>query len=358
MIDTRSIDLLQLCGKNTNLRKAANTRGGEYSGACPLCGGEDRFRVQPATGMWCCRQCHEKWGDAIEYVKWHDGVDFKTAVQSLSLPLDSRPFTPSKYKNDPNAPKPLGNEYIALNDEDWQENARRFCERSFDALWDKHNTKPLEYLLNRGLSEDVIESAALGYNPQDYQAMWGITEIWIPRGIVIPWVIGNKLWRVNCRPPVAINGKKYIQAAGSANGLYNADAIRRFRTVIMTEGEFDSLVIRSHAPHFIAVATGTVSWGRVTRWVSRLNHADEILLAFDTDEAGEKAVTWWQEQLGEKAIRLVPTAHDVTDMWKAGQSIARWLEPYNMAFSVPISEDMQERREQIRQEMIGKGYQI
>lgn len=358
MIDTKSIDLLQLCGKNTNLKHAANTRGGEYSGACPRCGGEDRFRVQPATGMWCCRQCHDKWGDAIEYVKWFDGVDFKTAVQTLSLPLDSRPYTPSKYKNDPDAPKPLGSEYIALNDSDWQEGARLFCLKSFDDLWDKHNTKPLEYLLNRGIDVKVIESSGLGYNSEECKLQWGLTEVWMPRGIVIPWVIGGKFWRVNMRPPMPINGKKYIQAAGSANGLYNCDAVKRFRTVVITEGEFDSLVIRTHVPNFVAVATGTVSWARVTRWVSRLSLADDVVLAFDTDDAGEQAVTWWQNQLGDKAIRLTPTAHDITDMWKEGQSIAKWLDHFNMAFSTSVSVDMESRRQILRDEAISQGYQL
>lgn len=352
MIDTSQIDLLQLCGRNTNLRHAANTRGGEYAGACPRCGGEDRFRVQPAQGMWCCRQCHEKWGDAIEYVKWFDGVDFKTAVATLKLPLDSRPFTPSHYQTDPNAPKPLGSDYAALNDPDWQEGARVFCSKSFDALWSNEGAKALEYLLNRGISESVIESAGLGYNSQETRIQWGLTEIWMPRGIVIPWIVGGVFWRVNMRPPVPINGKKYIQAAGSANGLYNGDAVRRFRTVVMTEGEFDSLIIRTYAPEFVAVATGTVSWSRVTRWVSRLSLADTVVLAFDTDDAGQGAVDWWQRQLGEKAHRLAPTDHDVNDMWKNGQSVADWLSPFSLAFSTPVTDDMAARRQWIREQTI------
>lgn len=359
MIDTSQINLLELCGKNTNLKHAANTRGGEYSGACPKCGGEDRFRVQPATGMWCCRQCHEKWTDAIGYVMWFDGVDFKTAANALKLPLDSRPFTPSHYKNDPDAPKPLGSDYAALNDPDWQAGAQEFCRQSFDTLWTSQGIKARNYLINRGISEDVIESAGLGYNSTDYSIQWGLTDIWVPRGIVIPWLIGNQIWRVNCRPPVPINGKKYIQAAGSANGLYNGEAVRRFRTVVITEGEFDSLVIRTHAPHVVAVATGTASWARVTRWVSRLSIADEVLLSFDTDEAGEGAVSWWQRQLGEKSIRLAPTEHDVTDMWKAGQSVGGWLDNWNLGFSMPITEDMAARRQAVReQEFLRWGYEL
>jgi hypothetical protein len=283
---------------------------------------------------------------------WHDGLDFKAAVAVLKLPLDNRPFNPVRIANDPNAPKPLGAEYAALNDPDWQAGAQAFCADAFDSLWSNEGTKARDYLKNRGISEDVMASAGLGYNSTESGIQWGLTEIWMPRGIIIPWLIGGQLWRVNCRPPVPINGKKYIQAAGSANGLYNADAVRRFRTVIMTEGEFDSLVIRSHAPEFVAVATGTVSWGRVTRWVSRLALPDDVLLAFDTDEAGESAVNWWQRQLGERAQRMTPLAHDVTDMWKEGRDIAQWLADYSLAFSVPITDDMAARRQAVREATI------
>lgn len=359
MIDTTQIDLLQLCGKNTNLRHAANTRGGEYAGPCPKCGGEDRFRVQPEQHMWCCRQCHPKWTDAIGYVMWFDNVEFKTAVGSLKLPLDNRPFTPSKYATDVNAPKPLGAEYAALNDPDWKSGAQEFCAQAFDALWSNEGAKAREYLLNRGITEDLMQSAGLGFNSQEYRNQWGLTEIWMPHGIIIPWLIGGDLWRVNCRLPVSINNKKYIQATGSANGLYNADAIRRFRTVVITEGEFDSLVIRANVPHIIAVATGTVSWARVTRWVSRLSIAEDVVLAFDTDTAGHGAVDWWQKSLGDKAVRLIPTDHDITDMWKAEQSIADWLSDYDLAFSAPVTEDMEARRQVLReQEFYRWGYQL
>lgn len=360
MIDTSQINLLQLCGKDTNLRHAANTRGGEYSGACPRCGGEDRFRVQPATGMWCCRQCHEKWSDAIGYVMWFDGVNFKAAADILKLPLDSRPFNPRvRIATNPNDAKPLGNDYASLNDPDWQACAKEFTSLCAEHMYYSDADKVREYLENRGISFNVVESAGLGYNPSDYKGKWGLTDVFLPRGIIIPWLIGGQVWRVNCRPPTPVNGKKYIQATGSANGLYNADAVRRYRTVIITEGEFDSLVIRSHAPEFTAVATGTASWARVTRWVSRLSLAEDVLLAFDTDEAGESAVTWWQGQLGTRAQHVTPLAHDVTDMWKAGQSIGDWLAPYNMAFSMPITVDMERRRQEVReQEFLRWGYEL
>src|ERR1700716_2055831 len=71
------VDLLELIGRDTRLKRVASTRGGEYAGACPFCGGRDRLRVQPARLRWWCRGClgEQRWQDAIAYVQRRDGVD-------------------------------------------------------------------------------------------------------------------------------------------------------------------------------------------------------------------------------------------------------------------------------------------
>ncbi len=40
----------------------------EFAGACPVCGGQDRFSVNPAEGLFNCRGC-QKGGDVIELVQ-------------------------------------------------------------------------------------------------------------------------------------------------------------------------------------------------------------------------------------------------------------------------------------------------
>ena len=60
-----------------NLTKAATSNGGEFAGACPACGGVDRFRVWPEEkgGRFWCRQCGKK-GDAIQYLRDFRGMSF------------------------------------------------------------------------------------------------------------------------------------------------------------------------------------------------------------------------------------------------------------------------------------------
>lgn len=82
-----TIDILEVIGSATTLKRAGtiNGRGPELAGACPFCGGTDRFRVQPEQGQWWCRQCspNEHWQNAADYVMRRDGVDFKAAMKAL-----------------------------------------------------------------------------------------------------------------------------------------------------------------------------------------------------------------------------------------------------------------------------------
>lgn len=337
-MDTSGIDLLNEVRRYTTLKKVAGTGGGEWHGPCPMCGGEDRFQVQPANRRWACRQCSPRWQDVIEFVKAVEGVDFKTACERLGLRLDSTSPVISRsdsvVRNFRTTQQPsnilaLNPTYTALTDQRWQRYAHDFVWESTDCLWTDCGAKALQYLLNRGLTRPVISDAYLGYNDHERRLEWGETEVWLPRGITIPWHYDRYYWRVNIRRPAG--DPKYIGPAGAANGLYQAHRIKPGSIVVMVEGEFDALVLRSQAPDlckrgFVPVATGTASWARVLRWVSAVSMASVVLLAFDTDDAGDTAASWWQGQLGSKAYRLKPTEHDITDMWKAGHSIREWLD--------------------------------
>jgi len=339
MIDTSSIDLLTLVEKDTQLKNLAATYGGEYAGSCPFCGGTDRFRVWPYANyphFWC-RQCGRS-GDAIDYVQERDKCDFKAALERLGLdqllPRQNgiRPF------RQPTIPAVRGlvigdlkPGYAALVDEDWQTAAQDFCRKAVDYLHSPKGLDAYNYLLNeRRLTPDVIQSMQLGYNPTDEHTDWGTRKVWLPQGIVIPWWIENRIWRVNFRMQGNRNGQRYIQAAGSANGLYNVDRIKYHCTVVLVEGEIDALTIMAHLTHrfpeVIAVATVSTQEARVLRWLVALDLADTILLAFDNDgEPGDKASDYWKILLGSKALRLRPTRKDVNQMTQEGDDLVCWI---------------------------------
>jgi putative DNA primase/helicase len=60
-------------------------QGAEWVGPCLRCGGgTDRFAINVRRGLWLCRQCDQGGADAISLVRFFDGCDFKTAVDSLA----------------------------------------------------------------------------------------------------------------------------------------------------------------------------------------------------------------------------------------------------------------------------------
>ena len=58
-------------------------QGAELVGACPACGGEDRFAISLTKAIWNCRGCAVG-GDVIKLVEHLDGVEFIVAVTTLA----------------------------------------------------------------------------------------------------------------------------------------------------------------------------------------------------------------------------------------------------------------------------------
>ena len=356
MVDKSHIDILQVCQRYTSLKRNSSYNGGQWVGPCPICadGGEDRFHVWPkkGDGMYWCRQCDEG-GDVIKFIQRVENVGFKDACDRLGIQLDERPPQPARLPRhtppQPETPKPgrLRTDYAAY-DPEWQEQAQAFIWQSRERLWNEPDA--LAYLTDqRHLTEPVIVASELGFNPVEQWATWAGVKVWLPRGIVIPWIdyqpgtpLGN-VWRVRFRCLddafnhfTPKNGMKYPQTKGSANGLYfggRSSNITGTDTVVLVEGEFDALVIHAQARYGLsaglrAIATGGTTQARVTRWVDLLNQAGRVYLAFDSGETGGPlAALWWSSML-DNAERLIPTAHDVTDMVTEGHDLYEWLGMY------------------------------
>jgi DNA primase len=336
MINQTTIDLLALIEQDITLKRVASTGGGEYAGSCPFCKGTNRFRVWPNDSrphFWC-RRCDRK-GDAIDYIQLKKGYSFREACTHLGIQLEEKGrFYPAAPLRRPipsrqNLPGKLKREYPALTDANWQKAAAEFTAFSQEMLMSEAGQRARWYLNQRGLPDEIILAQNLGYNPIDRNTNWGNTSVWLPRGIVIPSWIGGKIWRISIRLPAEREGQRYIQPKGCANGLYNVDAITMGCNVIMTEGEFDAIAVMANANlkahNLIPVATSSTSGARLMRWVISVDLANKVLLAFDDDGAGTTAAAWWASNLGEKAILLRPTQHDITDMVKAGDNLNDWI---------------------------------
>lgn len=304
-IDLAQVDLLQLIGNDTPLRRVAATNGGEFAGPCPFCGGHDRFRVQPAApgrGRWWCRRCaeDERWHDAVDYVRRRQQLNYRAACASLGVAPTAAPLPL------PPAP-PLA---VEPPNSTWRATAEALLSDAFDALYGD-DERPLAWLQQRGFTDVTIACALLGYNPRDRwmtRANWGLPlqcsrsgreqRVWVPRGIVIPWFIGRghdpAIWKLYVRRPLARSQKhhgekSYIQIAGGSNGLYNSDVLAANRPAMLVEGVFDALAVQQVAGDLVTpVATGTTG-ARRARWIAHLACAPVVLVSYDNDAAGEQA---------------------------------------------------------------------
>ncbi len=377
MVDLTNVDLLALIGAETPLKRAASTNGGEFAGPCPGCGGRDRFRVWPTPTQggnprYWCRRCDAK-GDAIDYLRWREpGLSFRAACARLNV--DPGPkyvggstavvaHTTRRGARDDNVsaaqvcaaptprPRPIIDNRPALRSDAWQQSALRIvtkCREDLwgeEKMWEEGSAAVCAYLHQRGFTDATIRAADLGYNVTSCytpRAAWGLAPdgdkmVWLPPGVLIPWWIGGQIWRLNVRWLEVFEGEahsyngggsKYIQAPGSAPGLYNVDAVYAGARVVLVEGEFCALSLMQAAGDLVVpVATGSVSGARAPRWMAKLALASEVILAFDADEAGEKAAAWWAGLLDRNTRRLVPTRHDVNDMLAAGDDLRGWLGP-------------------------------
>jgi DNA primase len=204
-MDTGHINLLEIIGRDTKLKKAASTNGGEWAGPCPFCGGRDRFRVwpQPADGkprFWC-RQC-ECSGDAIDYVMHRDSVSFRAACEKLNLQPEPERLSVCRIQTPRHAPALRRRDYIALSCPQWQQAAQAFCAQSWENLWRKPDGQPsagLAYLRERGFKDGPLGAFEVGYNPTPCKTLWGETTIYLPVGIVIPHEYQERIWAINVR---------------------------------------------------------------------------------------------------------------------------------------------------------------
>lgn len=328
-VDQSMINLLQLIP--TNMKKAAGTNGGEWHGPCPMCGGRDRFVVQPNAGnggRWSCRQCSPTWGDAVAFLMTYNSMSFADVLKAMNLATEISQLPKLHKTLDRVVTKPTKR---AADETKWQERAHAFIEWSDSTLWDVNDTTGLDYLYERGFSERTICRFTLGYNPFNLYDDWGLDKkVWLPAGIVIPYVDGREITKIRIRRRDWTEGDqvgKYIPPAGVKNTAFCTRSLIPRDVVVLVEGEFDAIAVKEAVPdpEVVAVATGGTTGARVIGLVARLALASAVLVAYDTDDAGETASRYWLDAL-PNAVRLPPLQHDVNDMLLAGDDFYQWIE--------------------------------
>lgn len=326
--------------KGIDPKKVASTKGGEYASACPGCGGRDRFRIWPAekdgNGSWWCRQCG-KGGDGIQFLIEFDGVGFKEACRQLDIKTKSTSRR-ARFKAPQKKPDDWQPDEAADPADRWQERAEKFlswCEEKLMA-----GEKQLRYLRRRGIKKKTAQRFRLGYNPgKDGKDLWRPREtwglpieyrkdgrkknLWLPRGIVIPYLNPeDKILRLRIRRPAG--EPKYYVIPGSSMGCMVTATAANAAAVI--ESELDAILIDQEARDICnPVALGNSSRKPDRRTLELLKKMAVILLALDFDRAGIKALDWWHNTFLKCKDWPVPEGGDPGEAFKKKVDIRKWI---------------------------------
>lgn len=225
---------------------------------------------------------------------------------------------------------PVAPENCEAPPQQWRECAAGFV------FWSQSKLSgALEYLTGRGLTEQTIRTAGMGYNPTNREASrakWGLEKdadygdrFWLPAGIVIPWYVGSQLWKVSIRrDTVKPDQERYKTLPGSSNALYGVDSLQPGKPAALVEGVFDALATRQAAGDLCGVVASGTSGARRIKWVSTLALCSEVLVSLDADQAGDAASSYWLDVL-PNARRLRPYYSDPAQMLQDGQDVRGWI---------------------------------
>lgn len=335
------MSILDLIQQETNLSfRKTTTAGKQYNGPCPWCGDDgkgdraDRFIIWPAEGRYLCRRCGKK-GDDIQFVREHKNMGYTEACEYLHYGTNIIHHNHHNHHND-NINHNHHNHEQPLQppSEQWLSEAWPFLISCQEKLWSDDGARALAWLCGRGLTDGTIRAAGLGYCDHDHyaeRAAWGLEPettkdgkpkgLWLPRGVVIPWIVDGELWGVRIRRPTG-EPKYYFVPGGQAAGLFNADKVTPRQPAVIVEGEVDALTICQAG--YTAVATGSTHGARRTRWIARLATVEPLLVAYDNDDAGNQAAAYWLEVL-PNAKRWRPYWSDANQLQQDGVSVAAWI---------------------------------
>lgn len=270
-------DLYSLVARDTTLKRSGS---GWYAGACPFCGGKDRFVLKQTSNgwRWLCRHCTDtRYLDAIDYVQRRDNLSLAEAIRALGGEYTPAPLPKPPAPPPPQAEKPFDRDV-------WMARVADACLR----LDFGGNPTVRAYLQRRCLGRAIQMAAGLGagdhYDPtlkRERPALW------------IPYVSGDELTGVKFRfvddDP---QGLRYTSARGSQAGLYLPyGTLLASGTLVVVEGELNALSIQQEFPKLDCVSIGSQTvtervrdqlraivqfYDRVLLWVDEPTKAEEL----------------------------------------------------------------------------------
>lgn len=325
-IDTKSllqyVNLVDLIA--SDLGQPVKSSGKYVFYQCPFHADNDpSFAV--TSDRYYCFGCRAS-GDAIKWLMDYRKLTFLGSCEVLS-PLTVHSVGQSRPINSTQAIVARPN----IRPDEFQPFWNVIIDECQSLLWSDQGKGARQYLHGRGLTDETLKSPFYRVGYSDGRKIAGV---WVDRGIVLPCFTVDRDGHVSYIDYIKIrHGKnimpKYRKLTGSGKGLFGADTIKGADIVIVTEGEFDCILLNQQAGDLVGVctlgsATDRFDWGRYGKYVGFVKW---ILIAYDMDNAGDAGAEAWQAMSGRVKRIKIPdgTGKDITDAWKSGVNLSDWV---------------------------------
>ena len=299
-----SVNIVDVIGRRVTLER----KGGAYWAKCPFHGsGEERtasFKVYEDTGTFHCFGCKES-GNAIHFLRKHDGVDFIEAVEMLASQVGME------------VPK----QETSVDTSKATQINNRAAELFYDQLKSENGNKTISYLKNRGISGETAKFFQLGYSSNKRPSLYeNLKEEFDESDLNDSGLFGKNddggyydRFRDRLMFPIrnvkgeciAFGGRlikdkkdqaKYLNSPETKTykkkyevyGLHEIREInKRPESIFLVEGYMDVIGLYQHGVKNAVASSGTAFTQEQLRKI--LSYTNNIFIVFDGDEAGYKA---------------------------------------------------------------------
>ncbi|WP_043646582.1 DNA primase [Caenispirillum salinarum] len=315
--------IVDVVGRKVKLIKAGR---GEYKGLCPFHGEKTpSFTVSEDKGFYHCFGCQAN-GDVLDFEMQSRGLSFMEAVEALAAEagMEVPKASPREVEK-------------AKRQATLQEVVEAACRFFQDALKRPEGAAALDYLRDRGLSDETIRRFRLGYAPPPgaltrHLAGQGIQERQMVEagllkrrddGRVVDYFRDRVMFPITDRRGrvIAFGGRvmgdgqpKYLNSPDSdvfhkGSVLYNMalarEAARETGRVIVAEGYMDVIAMAQFGLHEAVAPLGTAITENQIQELWRL--CPEPVLCLDGDAAGIRAA----RKAAERALPMLKPGYSL-----------------------------------------------
>jgi len=315
-------DVIQSLKREVSLERLVEASGVELKrqglnlvGRCPW--HEDNgpsLVVTPAKNLWHCLGACQQGGSVIDWVMKTREVSFRHAVEILR---SDAPIPPVNGHGRRVLPSPVSTE---AEDRELLAQVVAYYHETL-----KQSPEALHYLESRGLrsSETItyfklgFANRTLGYRLPGPKARDRLQRLGIIResghehfngSLVVPIfgesgeVLGMYGRKVTPESKLRKGTPLHLYLPGPHRGLFNSEALRASKTVILCEALIDALTFWCAGHRNVTASYGVEGFTTDHLEAFKRHGTERVLIAYDRDEAGERAAVALAEKLLGEAI--------------------------------------------------------